>query len=467
MAETKEAEQGQEQNQQDQQQNQQGKDQQGKDQQGSNGQGQGGNEQNSDSEEAKKRTDPRRKRTIRLISLAVIVIAIVVAIPVYAYYSVRESTDDAQIDGHVIPISPRISGNVLSVLINDNQAVKAGESLVKLDPADYQVAFDQAQAQLTGSVATTSESQENVPITTVNTTSQVSTAVTQQQQASAGVLAAEQGVNAARARLNSSNASLAQAQANFVKAQKDLARYKSLVDRDEISKQDYDAAVASADANAAQVEAARSAIVEAQHNLDQSVAQVDQSRAQLATATVQRKQNEQTRARQQAVSAARVKQAQAAVQQRRADVDQAKLNLDYTIIKAPIDGIVSRKSVEPGMQINAGQQLMALIPLDDIWVTANFKETQLRKMRVGQKVEVEVDTYGGSHKYRGHIDSIAAASGAKFNLLPPENATGNYVKVVQRIPVKIVFEPGENREHRLVPGMSVTPTVLLNSNDNQ
>jgi len=449
----------------DQQQEQDQKQQQ--DQGKSNGQEQGDSNQHSDSEEAKKRTDPRRKRTIRLITLAVIVVAIVVAIPVYAYYSVRESTDDAQIDGHVIPISPRISGNVLSVLVNDNQMVKAGESLVKLDPADYQIAYDQAQAQLASSEATTVESQQNVPITTVTTTSQVSTAVTQQQQARAGVAVAEQAVNAARARWNSSKANLDQAQANFVKSQKDLVRYKSLVDKDEISKQDYDAAVAAADANAAQVQAAQSAVIEAQHTLDQAVAQVDQAKAQLATALVQRRQSEQTLARQQAVSAARVKQAQATAQQRRADVDQAKLNLDYTIIKAPVDGKVSRKSAEPGMQVNAGQQLMAVVPLDDIWVTANFKETQLRKMRVGQKVEIKVDTYGSSRRYRGHVDSIAAASGAKFNLLPPENATGNYVKVVQRIPVKIVFEPGENREHLLVPGMSVVPTVLLNSNDNQ
>ena len=456
MAETKELEQS-----------QQPQGQQIRDQQASSGQGHQENEHPSDNEEAKKRTDPRRKRTIRLISLAVIVVAIVVAIPVYAYYSVRESTDDAQIDGHVIPISSRVSGNVLSVLVNDNQAVKAGESLVKLDPADYQIAFSQAQAQLASSEATTIESQENVPITTVNTTSQVSTAVTQQQQANAGVLVAEQAVNAARARVNSSNADLVRTQANFVKAQKDLARYKSLVDKDEISKQDYDAAVAAADANAAQVESARAAVVEAQRNLDQAVAQVDQAKAQLATATVQRRQSEQVRARQQAVTAARLKQAQAAAQQRRADVEQAKLNLDYTVIKAPVYGKVSRKTVEPGMQISAGQQLMALVPLDDIWVTANYKETQLRKMRVGQKVEIEVDTYGSSRKYRGHVDSIAAASGAKFNLLPPENATGNYVKVVQRIPVKIVFEPGETRDHRLVPGMSVVPTVLLNSNENQ
>jgi membrane fusion protein (multidrug efflux system) len=181
---------------------------------------------------------------------------------------------------------------------------------------------------------------------------------------------------------------------------------------------------------------------------------------------VQRRQSEQVRARQQAVAEARFKQAQAQVKQRQADLDQAQLNLQYTLIKAPVDGVVSRKSAEPGMQLSPGQQIMSLVPLDDVWVTANFKETQLKKMKVGQKVEIEVDTYGSSRKYRGHVDSIAAASGAKFSLLPPENATGNYVKVVQRVPVKIVLEPGEDRDHSLLPGMSVTPTVLLNSGTN-
>jgi membrane fusion protein, multidrug efflux system len=163
------------------------------------------------------------------------------------------------------------------------------------------------------------------------------------------------------------------------------------------------------------------------------------------------------------VSQARYKSAQAQVKQRQADLDQAKLNVGYTVLRAPVDGIVSRKNAEPGMQVSPGQQIMALVPLDDVWVTANFKETQLRKMRVGQKVDIEVDTYGSSRKYRGHVDSIAAASGAKFSLLPPENATGNYVKVVQRVPVKIVLEPGESRDHLLLPGMSVLPTVLLNT----
>lgn len=414
----------------------------------------------------RQRSNARRKRTIRIVVLALAVLAILVAIPVYAYYSVRESTDDAQVDGHLVPISPRISGTIVSVLVNDNQPVRAGQELVKLDPADYQVGFEQAQAQLATSEASTTESQENVPLTTINTTSQISTSVSQVDEARAGVASAQQAVDSARAQLTSANASLAQKQANLVKAQKDLARFKDLVQKDEISKQDYDAAVAAEQANAADVDSSRAQIVGAQHALEQAAAQLDQAKARLATAEVQHRQSEQVRARQQAVSVARYKQAQAAVEQRRADLAQAQLNLGYTVIKAPVDGVVSRKNAEPGMQVSAGQQIMALVPLDDVWVTANFKETQLKKMRVGQRAEIEVDTYGSSRKYRGHVDSIAAASGARFSLLPPENATGNYVKVVQRVPVKIVLEPGENREHLLLPGMSVTPTVLLNSGAN-
>ena len=416
-----------------------------------------------EAQERRKRSDPRRKRTVRLIVIAVLVVAIIVAIPVYAYYSVRESTDDAQVDGHLIPISPRITGNVLSVLVNDNQGVRAGQELVRLDPADYKVAVAQAEAQVSSSEADTLESEQNVPVTNITTSSQISTSVTQEQQARAGVAAAEKAVEAARARLNSANAGLAQREANFVKAQKDLARFKSLVEKDEISKQDYDAAVAAADANAAQVVSGRAEVLEAQHMLDQAVAQVDEAKARLATTAVQRRQSERLQSRQRAVTAARYESAKATAKQRKADLDQARLNLDYTIIRAPVDGVVSRKTAEPGIHVAAGQQLMALVPLDDVWVTANFKETQLRKMRVGQRVEIEVDAYGGSRKYLGHVDSIAAASGAKFSLLPPENATGNYVKVVQRVPVKIVLEPGENRDHRLIPGMSVIPTVLLNS----
>jgi membrane fusion protein (multidrug efflux system) len=411
----------------------------------------------------KRRTNARRKRTIRFLVLAFLVVALIASIPIYTYYSVRESTDDAQVDGHIVPISPRISGTIIAVLVQDNQSVKAGQELVKLDPADYQVAFEQAQAQLANAEASVTESNVNVPLTTINTRGQVRTSVAQVNQYVAGVSAAQQAVNAARARLNSANAALSGRQANYVKAQRDLARMKSLVEKDEISRQDYDAAVAAAEGSEAEVNSAKADIVEAQHNLDQAVAEVEQARARLASATVQRRLSEQVSPKQLAVSEARNKAAQAQLKQGQADLDQAKLNLGYTIIRAPLDGVISRKNAEPGMQVSPGQQITALVPLDDVWVTANFKETQLKKMRIGQRVEIEVDTYGSSRKYNGHIDSIAPASGAKFSLLPPENATGNYVKVVQRVPVKIVLEPGENRDHRLLPGMSVTPTVLLNT----
>jgi membrane fusion protein (multidrug efflux system) len=401
----------------------------------------------------------------RFILLALVVVGIIVAIPVWAYYSSRESTDDAQVDGHIVPISPRISGTIMEVLVNDNQTVRAGQKLVLLDPADYQVALSQADAALATAEANTAESQVNVPITDINTSSQVRSTTTQVNSYEAAVSSAQQAVNTARARLGVSQAALAQSEANYVKAQKDLQRYKDLVEKDEISHQDYDAAVAAEGANLAQVDSAKAEIVASQHTLDQAVAQLNQARAQLQTSIVERRLSEQIRPRQQAVSEARFKQAQAQVQQRQADLNQAKLNLGYTIIRAPVDGVVSRKSAEPGMPVSPGQQIMALVPLDDIWVTANYKETQLKNVRVGQKVEIEVDTYGG-RKYRGFVDSIAAASGARFSLLPPENATGNYVKVVQRIPVKIQLEPGENRDRSLRPGMSVVPTILLNSGTN-
>jgi len=416
-----------------------------------------------DGDSERKRTNPRRKRTIRFIVLAFLVVALIASIPIYAYYSVRESTDDAQVDGHIVPISPRIAGTIIAVLVDDNQPVKAGQELFKLDPADYQVAYGQAEAQLANTEANVTESSVNLPLTLINTRGQVRTSITQADQYVAGVNSAQQAVSAARARLNSANASSTEKQANYVKAQKDLARMKDLVEKDEISKQEYDSAVAAAEASAAEVESAKADIAEAQHNLDQAVAEVEEARARLATAMVQRRLSEQVSPKQQAVSEARYKAAQAQVKGRQADLDQARLNLEYTTIKAPVDGVVSRKNAEPGMQVSPGQQIAALVPLDDVWVTANFKETQLKKMRVGQSVQIEVDTYGSSGKYKGHIDSVAAASGARFSLLPPENATGNYVKVVQRVPVKIVLEPGENRDHRLLPGMSVSPTVLLNT----
>jgi len=405
----------------------------------------------------------QRRRTIRFILLALLVIAGIVAIPVYAYYSVRESTDDAQVDGHVVPISARINGTIVSVLVNDNQQVRAGDELVRLDPADYQVALTQAEAQLASARANIAESNVNVPLTTINTSTLIRTSSSQSQESQAAVNSAQQGVDGARAKVLAADAMLAGRRADFSKAEKDLARFKDLVDKDEISKQDYDAAVAAERASAAAVDSAKADASASRHALDQAVAELGQAKARLVTAMAQQRQSEEASPKQRQVSEARYKQAQAQARQAEANVNQARLNLSYALIKAPVDGVVSRKTAEPGMQLSIGQQIMALVPLDDVWVTANFKETQLRKMRVGQKVEIEVDTYGSSHNYRGHIDSLAAASGARFSLLPPENATGNYVKVVQRVPVKIRLEQGENRDHLLLPGMSVTPTVLLNT----
>ena len=407
--------------------------------------------------------DTGKKRKIRFVILALLVVAALASIPVYSYYDVRESTDDAEVDGHLIPVSSRVSGTIAEVLVRDNEHVKAGQMLVKLDPADYDVALAQARAQLATAQANTAESGVNVPLTNINTLSQIDTSKTQVDEARAAVNSAQQAANQAQANIGSAKATLEARQADFERAQKDLARYKDLVSKDEISKQEYDAAEAAARATAANVEAAKANVTVAQRTFDKATADLGQAKARLQTAQVLEQQSAQSRPKQQEASQARFQEAQAQVQQRDANVKQAELNLNYTQIKAPADGIVSKKSAEPGMQLAAGQEIMAIVPLDDVWVTANFKETQLKRMHIGQKVEIEVDTYGKSHKYTGHIDSIAAASGGKFSLLPAENATGNYVKVVQRVPVKIVLDPGQNDDHRLLPGMSVTPVVLLNN----
>ena len=412
-----------------------------------------------------KPVDPRRKRNIRFVLLALLVVAAIVAIPIYAYYAARESTDDAEIDGHIVPVSPRVSGTIVEVLVNDNQTVKIGDPLVRLDKADSEVAQAQAEAQLANAEAGTAESGANVPLTTINTSSQISTSSSGVNEAEATVASSAQAVNSARAKVTAANADLAGRQANLIKAQKDLKRFESLVSKDEISRQDFDAATAAEQSAEAEVESSKANVIASQNAMDEAIAQMNVSKARFSTALVQRRQSEQTKPREQELTEARLKASQAMVKQAQANLNQARLNLGYTSLVSPVNGIVSRKSAELGMRVSPGQELMAIVPLDDVWVTANFKETQLKKMVVGQKVELEADTFGG-RKYHGHIESLAAASGAKFSLLPPENATGNYVKVVQRLPVKILLEPGENTDFNLRPGMSVTPTVLLDSKHN-
>ncbi len=404
---------------------------------------------------------PPKRRRSRLL-LAVLVLAAVgaaLAIPVYKHYAVRESTDDAQIEGHLTPISGRVGGTVQEVLVKDNQLVKAGDVLVRIDPSDYQVALTRAQADLLDSLASLQAARTNVPLTDITARSQVQNAQAAVAVAQSGLTAAQDQVATAQARLDSMKARVREAQANQTKAEADLERYRRLVAKDEISQRDFDAAQAAATAAHAATDSARAGVLEAERSVTLAKsnaviqeARIEQAKAGLAGAT--------TVPQQVGVTQARAGSADAKVKLSQAAVERARLDLQYTVVRAPADGIVSRKSVELGQVIAPGQQLMTLVPLNDLWVVANFKETQLDKMRPGQKVEIKVDAFSDK-KFEGHVDSVAGATGAKFSLLPPENATGNYVKVVQRVPVKIVFEANQDPEHLLRPGMSVEPTVLL------
>jgi membrane fusion protein (multidrug efflux system) len=243
---------------------------------------------------------------------------------------------------------------------------------------------------------------------------------------------------------------LEQAEANDVRAQDDLRRYKTLVDKREVAEQVYDQALATAKASTAAVAGARANESAAQQFVQQAQSRLVQAEANHKSAETGPQQVSSTRAR--------VRAAIADVQQKRALLEQAELNLQYTKIVAPVTGEVN-KTVVVGMNVQAGQQLLTVVPLDEVWVTANFKETQLKHMRVGQHADIHVDSTGRTLK--GRVDSIAGATGPLFSLLPPENATGNYVKIVQRVPVKIVLQPGENRDRELRPGMNVVPDVYL------
>jgi membrane fusion protein (multidrug efflux system) len=348
---------------------------------------------------------------------------------VWRYYSVRQSTDDAQIDGHISPISSRVSGTVLRVLHDENETVQAGDLLIELDPKDYQVALDRARADLANAEASATAAHVDVPLTTTTSSGQLAAA-------DAAVKAADRDIQAAQARVQES-------QANYNKTSADLKRMEQLVAKDEISHQQYDAAVAAATSARATLDAANAAVSSAE-------SRAIQARAQAAAAKTVPEQIRATQARAGAASAE--------VQKYRAALEQAELNLQYTKIYAPVTGVLSKRNVEAGQVVQAGQPLFAIVDLDNLWVTANFKETQLRNMRPGQKATVQVDAYG--HTYSGVVESIGGATGSRFSVLPPENATGNYVKVVQRLPVRIRLDKGQDPGHILRPGMSVVPTVL-------
>jgi membrane fusion protein, multidrug efflux system len=387
-----------------------------------------------------------KRRTIMIFGITALVL-LVAGVLLYRYFTSYESTDDAQIDGYIYPVSSRVAGYVTRVTVDNNQYVEAGTVLAQLDPKDFEVAVANAKAKLANDEAAAATQGVTVPITSVSTSSTLSTA-------EADLLNAQAGLTAAQKQAEAAEAALRQAEANDLNAQDSVRRYKPLAQKKEIPQQQYTQAVLTQRATAAAVANARSTAAAAEDA-------VTQARTRIAQATASVK-NAQTRPKQISAQKSRAAAAQAQAQSSAAALQQAQLNLQYTTIVAPVSGIVGQRSAQPGQNVSVGQQMMTIVPLDsqNIWVTANFKETQLNEMRPGQKVKISVDAYGG-RTYQGHVLNIAGATGSLFSLLPPENATGNYVKVVQRIPVKIVFEAGQDPEHLLRLGMSVEPKVYL------
>jgi membrane fusion protein (multidrug efflux system) len=359
---------------------------------------------------------PEKKKggTRKVVVLAVLAILLVAGsiwgFRMFVFYGHHAVTDDAQLDGNINPILPRVSGYVTDVLVRDNQEVKVGDVLVKIDPSDLQAKVDQEQAAVLNA--------------------QAAVAVAQ-----AAVASARATASGSQAKVASNQADVVAARTRAEQATSDLARYKTLVGKEEISQQQYDAARAAAESARANADAARATTESAKATVMSSGAQIEAATRQVAAA-------------------------QASVAQHQATLEAAKLQLSYVVLKAPVDGIVSKKDVEVGQFVQAGQPLLAIVQGTDTWVSANFKETQLAKMHPGQSAEIEVDAYPGK-VFHGRVESLAAATGARFSLLPPDNATGNFTKVVQRIPVKIVFTDPADPHHPLRVGMNVSVTVNL------
>jgi membrane fusion protein (multidrug efflux system) len=360
-----------------------------------------------------------------------------------------EDTDDAEIDGHIYPISARVNGHVIKVNFDDGQIVHQGDVLVVIDPTDYTVALEHARADYQDAQAQAEEARFGVPVSSVGSFSQIRSASADMDSAQAGVAAAEKQMEAAKSQV-------AEAQADALKLNTDVERYRQLLGKREISQQQFDAATAAATAANATVQARQASLLAAQAQVKMAKSRIEQANAEVKNAQATPNTVAATKAKADSMDAQALRSKSA--------LDQAQLNLSYTTITAPVDGSVGKRSVQVGSNVAIGQDLMAIVPLRDVWVTANFKETQLAHMRPGQQVRVSVDTYGG-RKWDGRVSNIGGATGAKYSLLPPENATGNYVKVVQRIPVRIDFDgndkPDFNKDGLLRPGMSVEPDVKV------
>jgi membrane fusion protein, multidrug efflux system len=390
---------------------------------------------------------PRTRGRARAL-LTLMLVGIVLATAGFLYWryaQTYESTDDAQVDGHLNSISPRIAGTVTAVYFDESQFVKAGDLLAEIDPRDFQVTLSQAQAELAQKQAEIEVTNPNVPIVEESSHTNIETSQADVATAEAAVAWAERDYLAAQGRLR-------EAEANDLKARDDVARYKALVDKDEIPRQIYDQAVAGASATAAAVDTARAAAEASQKLVDQRRAQLAQAQSRLSEAGANAPQLL-------AISRANVAAKKADAQVAQTRLEQARLNVSYTKVFAPVSGVISKRSVEVGNHVQAGQQLFLVAQIDDLWVTANFKETQLAHIHPGQRVSISVDAFG--NRLSGYVESMPGATGAIMSLLPPENATGNYVKVVQRLPVRIRFDKNQEGLDRLRPGMSVVPKVML------
>jgi membrane fusion protein (multidrug efflux system) len=389
-------------------------------------------------------SDVPRRRISRWIVLFAAAIAGTGASLWWVHLQNYESTDDAQIEGHLDLVSSRISGTVVYInpRVENNQLVDAGTLLMELDPGDYAAELEHAKANLATRIAETHSAQVTVPIVDANAFGQLHSAEAAKAQALASVESEQANLAAAQHKLR-------QEETIYDRAERDRIRYQALVEKHEISRSDYDARETEALAAAQAVEADRAAIVSREQKIVEARSLVIQREAQIEAARIAPQQ----------VTDARAKSESAAghLEQARADLHTAQLNLSYTKVYAPVSGVIGRKTVELGHRVQPGQSLLVIVPLDDIWITANFKETQLKQMRPSQPVTIRVDTFG--RDYKGKVESLPGAAGPLFSVFPPENATGNYVKVVQRFPVRIRLNKDQDSAHRLRPGMSVEPTV--------
>lgn len=399
-----------------------------------------------------------RKKKYALVAIMLLFIAAIFGIKSFIHASTHESTDNAFIDGHIIQVSPKISGNIAKVYVEDNQKVKKGDLLVEIDPQDFEAKIEQAQASLQAAIARQKGASINVKLTDVTSAAGLTQARAGFDFSKSGIDIANEEIMVSQSKLEENKAKVASAKANAILAKQDLERLQKLYNLGAISKQQIDTAIANSQAADAALIAANKAVASSKYQLNQAqvklkaaYASTEQAAGMLSQANIVPENI--------AISQSQLETSSAEIKRLQAALKQAEYDLSYTRIYAPSSGYVTRRVAERGAFTQTGQALMAIVP-DRVWITANFKETQLTHMKPGQLVSIKVDAYPNK-RFKGHVDSIQRGTGAKFSLLPPENAVGSYVKVVQRVPVKIVFDEIPDPNFVLAPGMSVIPEIKV------